>query len=322
MHPRLREDVHFLPLPGGDGALVTVPERDGVGFKIPGAQTCAWLERLAPFLTGEHPIDELCRGLDPARTSAVRAFVTRLHAEGAVRDAAADLPHTLTRQEREDYAATIGFIARSADSPEHRFQQYRDCHPVVVGAGQLVGPLVLALLATGVARVRALVTDDVPTDLARMRECVRVALGPAAEARIDVERADALPSPADARAVLCVSEIPCPGRLAHLARACAAASAAFGQATVIGRRAVLGPVGGPATLGAAWVQELDVSHDRGGAPHVAGPAAALVANHLCAALLKHVAGLDNELAGGFVEVDLETLQARRRPIAAAVRVAA
>src|SRR6266542_4197110 len=99
MKPRLVEDVHFVPRT--DGVFVMVASRPDVGFALPGRQTYEWLARIAPFLTGEHPLDDLIDALDEARRARIRSLVEALHSGGAVRDATTDLPHSLPAEVRE-----------------------------------------------------------------------------------------------------------------------------------------------------------------------------------------------------------------------------
>jgi len=308
--PRLADDVHFVPRP--DGVFVLLTNQPDRGFGINGRHAYEWLIRIAPFLTGEHDLDALVGGVDERRRTHVRALIATLHGGGALRDASGDLPHTLSREVRDRYAPVIGFIGRDADSPEHRFQRYRECHPVVVGSGLLVAPLVQALLTTGVARVQVIRTADQPTDLDRMRDCLAL-VGPDAWQRVQVESGE----PTDALAattggVLHVSDRPDPDRRDRLAASSAAPGRIFGSATVAGDVALIGPVGdaaylcpGPATAGcdAGTVSDL-----------LTGPVPALVANHLCAAFLKQVTGVPNDAAERIVELDLETLRARVRPV--------
>jgi hypothetical protein len=306
--PRLADDVHFVPRP--DGVFVLFASQPDHGFGISGRHAYQWLVRIAPFLTGEHDLDALMGSVNEQRRSQVRALIARLHGGGAVRDASGDLPHTLSREVRDRYAPVIGFIGLGADSPEHRFQRYRECHPVVVGSGPLVAPLVQALLTTGVARVQVLRTADQPTDLDRMRACLAL-VGPDAWQRVQIT--DSLA--ATTGGVLHVSDLPDPDRRDRLAASSAAHGRIFGSATVAGDVALIGPVGDAARLTPG--PETVACDDGTVSDLLTGPVPALVANHLCAAFLKQVTGLPNDAAERIVELDLETLRTRVRPLVAA-----
>jgi hypothetical protein len=296
--PRLQDGVQFIPAPGG--AFVVVPGRGDLGFPVTGRAAHQWYQRIAPFLTGEHTLEALGAGLDPARRGHLMALVETLAREGVVRDAAGDHPHGLSPEVRRVHASVIAFIARAADSPEHRFQRYRESDPLVVGAGQLVAPLVHALLATGVERVRTVLTGERPTDLGRLREILASTLGPAALARWQVSAED--PSTAATAGVLHVCETPAPGRAAALSAACAGRGIFFGQAVVAGDRGLVGPVGDRPPR---WIPE----GDRPAGDLLSGPTAALVANHLAAAFLAATAQLPTADPDRIATIDLETLRA-------------
>jgi hypothetical protein len=306
MKLRLKDDVHFVPWPGG--VWVVMASRSDLGFRLPGRENYEWLRRLAPFLNGEHTLDELAASLDAARRERMSSLIAQLQREGAVRDATLDLPHTLPAEVRGQYARVIGFISRGADSPEHRFQRYRESNPVVVGAGLLVAPLVHALLTTGVARVQLAVTTERPTDLARLREWLALSLGPDADGRLEVRAAGGLEGAVAAAGggVLHVSEPPMSARARTLAGLCGERGVPFGQAAVVGDEGVIWPVGQPG----AGEGPGDDLPDAPASELLAGPTAAFVSNHLCASYLKAVAGLPREAPGKRVVVDLETLQTR------------
>ncbi len=316
MKPRLADDVHFLPRP--DGVFVLLTSQPDRGFGISGRHAYEWLTRIAPFLTGEHDLDALLGGVGEQRRERVRALIARLHSGGALRDASGDLPHSLPGEVRDRYAPVIGFIGRGADSPEHRFQRYRECHPVVVGSGLLVAPLVQALLTTGVTQVQVIRTADQPIDLDRMRDCLAL-VGPDAWERVRVGTGDPTGALAAAGGVLHVSDVPDPDRRDRLVASGAARGRIFGSATVDGDVALIGPVGDAARLspGAACPSpgpETAASPTGSVSDLLAGPVPALVANHLCAAFLKQVTGLPNDAAERIVELDLETLRTRVRPV--------
>jgi hypothetical protein len=320
MRPRLRDDVCFAPAP--DGALVVMPSRPDMGFRVPGRGAYDWLRRLTPFLSGDHTIRDLGRSLEQDRMIRMRSLIARLAREGAVRDAAADRPHTLSGEVRRRYARQIAFIGCEIDSPENRFQRFRDSAPIVVGCGRLLLALVHGLCTAGVARVRVVLADEQPTNLLRLEEVLKATLGPDGDRDLEIISEDCLRdlSSAATAGVLHVSEEPALSRMAALALACREHRLLFGQATIVGLSGLVGPVanvGGQAPrMEAAWFERIwrgvaCPGGDRLDVPagdYLTGPASALVANHLCAAFLREMTGLPNAVANGFVEVDLETFQ--------------
>ena len=172
-------------------------------------------------------------------------------------------------------------------------------------------------------------TAERPTDLGRMWQCLAL-VGPDAQDRVRVSTrtvTDALA--AGWGGILHVCETPMLARGDRLAALGAAHGRVFGQAAVVGDVALVGPVGAAGQLRPGWAAQLGqlVAGDTGEVPdrpddpvsgYLAGPTAAVVANHLCAAFLKQVTGLPTAATEQFVEVELETLRATVRPVGATV----
>ncbi|MFJ5292931.1 MULTISPECIES: hypothetical protein [unclassified Streptomyces] len=314
MKPRLLPDTRLLP--SDRGVVISGPQRTAT-FALPGIHP--WLERLRPFLDGRNSLEQLTADLPPQAARHVRSLVELLAREGFVRDAAADLPHGLSPQVRARHAALIDFIAARADSPEHRFERYRDCAPLVVGTGRMAGALVLALLASGVAHVRLRLRpaeegSGDPTDVARLRECVALLQQEGGCFRYEQLSGTLSGPPADTGVVLLGSDV-YETEPADRARALAIrAGVPYGQAVGRGEHIVISavadpgaapeppapsvpPGGGPdhPAVGAACAG--DPARVREPSPYLGGPAAAIAANQLCLHLLRRTAGLDNSGGG-------------------------
>ncbi|GHB36196.1 hypothetical protein GCM10010331_24520 [Streptomyces xanthochromogenes] len=323
MRPRLLPDTHLLP---SDRGVVISGPRHTAAYALPGMHP--WLERLRPFLDGHHTLDQLTADLPPGAAQHVRTLVELLAREGFVRDATADLPHTLSPDIRTRHAAIIDFIAAHTDSPEHRFQRYRDCAPVVVGSGHLANALVLALLASGVAQVRLRLNESAehsgtPTDVARLDECVRLLQEEGGSFRYErLGKGDnGCALPADVGAVLLGSDVFDP-EATELARTLALRGGLlYGQAVGREEHIVISDVASvecatsaPTRLEAATVGVA--RHTTGGtrpaparrpSPYLGGPVAALAAHQLCLHLLRRVTGIDH--ADGAAEPSPETAAA-------------
>ncbi|MET9532412.1 hypothetical protein ABZY02_17880 [Streptomyces sp. NPDC006649] len=314
MKPRLLPDTRLLP--SDRGVVISGPQRTAT-FALPGIHP--WLERLRPFLDGRNSLEQLTADLPPQAARHVRSLVELLAREGFVRDAAADLPHGLSPQVRARHAALIDFIAARADSPEHRFERYRDCAPLVVGTGRMAGALVLALLASGVAHVRLRLRpaeegSGDPTDVARLRECVALLQQEGGCFRYEQLSGTLSGPPADTGVVLLGSDV-YETEPADRARALAIrAGVPYGQAVGRGEHIVISavadpgaapeppapsvpPGGGPdhPAVGAACAG--DPARVGEPSPYLGGPAAAIAANQLCLHLLRRTAGLDNSGGG-------------------------
>jgi hypothetical protein len=301
MRPRLLPDTHLLP--SAQGVVIRGP-RHTAAFPMPGIYP--WLERIRPFLDGAGRLDELVADLAPQAAQQVRALVELLLREGFVRDAEGDLPHRLSPGVRARHCALIDFIALRADSPEHRFELYRNCAPVVVGSGQMASSVVLSLLASGVEYVRLSVEEaggrtENRLDTARLDECVELLRRDGGSFRYEALPGGLGRLPVDAGVVVLASD-EFDRELTTRVRVLAAqAGLVHGQAVASGRYAYInaacssdaaalaGPGGGDGPGG-------DGIQDQG--PCLGGPVAALAANQLCLQLLCQVARLDERESGG------------------------
>ncbi|MEU6480417.1 hypothetical protein ABZ858_26750 [Streptomyces sp. NPDC047017] len=296
MRPRLLPDTHLLP---SDRGVVISGPRHTAAFPLP--EIHPWLERMRPFLDGRSSLDQLTADLPPQAAQHVRALVELLARKGFVRDATADLPHGLAPRVLARHAALIDFIAARADSPEHRFERYRDCAPLVVGSGRMASALVLALLGSGVAHVRLRLgggggEDEgrgglgAATDVARLRACVALLRQEGGCFRYEQVGGDLpeLPAGVGVGVVLLATDVFDP-QSAEWARALAARGGArYGQVVGCGEHIVISTVGDPAGgMGAEAPMPV-----RAPSPYLGGPIAAVAANQLCLHLLRRVAGLD------------------------------
>ncbi|MER0443677.1 hypothetical protein ABR738_03685 [Streptomyces sp. Edi4] len=316
MRPRLLPDTRLLP--SDRGVLISGP-RHTAAFAQPGIYP--WLERLRPYLDGRTTLDQLTAGLPSQAAHHVRALVELLTREGFVRDATADLPHSLSPGTRARHAALIDFIAARTDSPEHRFERYRDCAPLVVGSGQLAGALVLALLASGVAHVRLRLDErpgsaDASTDEDRLRACVALLKEEGGSFHYEQLSADPGGLPPDVGVLLLGSDVFDPSTMGPARALARRAGIPYGQVVGQGAHIVISavdtPVGTPGPAGADAVTPVEETPGGGNgqhttarparaeepadvdepSPHLRGPVAALAANQLCLHLLHRIAGLD------------------------------
>jgi len=308
--PRLLPDINFLPT--DDGVSVRAPGHEAA-LHAPGLYP--WFERVCPFLDGEHSVVDLVQKLSPPTAQRVLGLVEFLLREGFARDAEFDLPHTLSPAVRGLHAGMIEYLARAADSPERRFQQYRECAPVAVGSGRLLESAAVALLASGVEHVRVRVVPAGPdgetaTDLASVAECAAALLHRDQAARLEFEEGEPEDLPADAGALLYLSDRPDHRREARLRSLASCKGLRYGYAFADADRVLISEVEVPRTPSGATAGERG-SLTRPGEPSrlFGGPGAALAANRLCLHLLRHTAGLvelDAEPVPGVRELDLAT----------------
>jgi hypothetical protein len=312
--PRLLPDIRFLP--SETGLSVRGPGHEAA-LHAPGLYP--WFERVCPFLDGEHSVVDLVEKLSPMAAQRVLGLVEFLLREGFARDAQYDVPHTLSPAIRSLHASVIEFLAREADSPERRFQSYRESAPVAVGSGRLLTATALALLATGVEHVRAHVVaadewGESATDRSSLTECAKPLLHRDMAARLEFVDGEPRDLPPDAGVLLYASDRPDRERAARLRNLAARMGVRHGEAIISADEVVISQVAVP-TLAPVSFTPRDRSAARSAATsratsrYFGGPTAALAANQLCLSLLQHAAGLhamDADYEVGPVVLDLRT----------------
>ncbi|MQS14877.1 hypothetical protein F7Q99_22095 [Streptomyces kaniharaensis] len=320
IRPRLRGDVYVMRVP--EGAYI----RSNLGGSmLKGASTYEWIQRIAPLLDGTRTLGELCAAVPEQSRAALAKLTLLLLGKGYVKNVLDDRPHTLTADLAGTYAANIAFIEYFVDSPELRFERYRDAAVVLAGAGPLLQALTNSQLRSGVRTASVAPFAESPFDRDRVAEHLAAAraLDPDQHvAYLDAAADDRLV--AGAAMVLHVADRPMIERALRLPRAARAANAAFAQAVAVGDEAWIGPVigkdGDATAWESAWRRLRALAPDLAGAdlrdhPELApseflrGPTVALVANQLCFAAFRHLTGIDQGQAPDrLVRFDLETLE--------------
>ena len=309
MRPRLFPGTHLLP---SDQGVVIRGPRHTAAFPMPGIYP--WLERIRPFLDGRTRLDELVADLPPQAAQHVRTLVELLAREGFVRDAEGDLAHGLSPDLCARHSALVDFIALRADSPEHRFERYRNCSPVVIGSGLLASALVLALVTSGVEHVRFCIAeaddqDEYRTDSARLDECVELLQKDGLSFRYEAMHGEPEELPTGTGTVLLACDEFEPELAVRVHAFATRAGLGYGQLTASDQHAFINTTGDVA--GEATSYRRDAA-GRAGGSYLGGPTAALAANQLCLQLLCRTAGLDEQPTGdgaaapGLAVLDLVT----------------
>ncbi|MFH8385761.1 hypothetical protein ACH4E7_33340 [Kitasatospora sp. NPDC018058] len=320
IRPRLRGDVYVMRVP--EGAYI----RSNLGGSmLKGASTYEWIQRIAPLLDGTRTLGELCAAVPEQSRAALAKLTLLLLGKGYVKNVLDDRPHTLTADLARTYAANIAFIEYFVDSPELRFERYRDGAVVLAGAGPLLQALANSQLRSGVRTVSVAPFAESPFDRDRVAEHLAAARALDPDQQVAYLGADADDRlVAGAAMVLHVADRPMIERALRLPRAARAADAAFVQAVAVGDEAWIGPVigkdGDATAWESAWRRLRALAPDLAGAdlrdhPELApseflrGPTVALVANQLCFAAFRHLTGIDQgQAADQLVRFDLETLE--------------
>ncbi|RNL84185.1 hypothetical protein [Halostreptopolyspora alba] len=319
MKPKLKPDVFWVA--DEEGVFVTGGDNS---VKLSGAALGQWIDRLAPYLNGTHVLEELVAALPAAKRDVATRLVGVLTEAGFVRDSEEDKPHDLTEHELVTYAPEISFIDYFRDSAEHLFQTYRESRVLAVGTGLSLAALVHTVLRSGVRDLTVLVCDEAPTDIDRLHEHAEEARLRDPRQRLTVEtaageereRANTLV--ADAGLVLHTGDRPTPQRCDELEDVCARAGVTLVHGVVTGDEAwvaasvpsdgaVTGWRSGRRRLAAASENALD---ERTPGNSLAGPTAALLANHVAFTAFRVYTGIRpaDDVCGTLVRVDLENFQ--------------
>ncbi|WP_283133922.1 hypothetical protein [Rhizohabitans arisaemae] len=319
MRPKLKPDVFWVPGPEGVSFV-----HSGGHLNINGKTAFALIDRLAPFLDGSTSLDELVGDLPGGKQEMVTTLVTALARAGLVKDTTEDLPHTLDASLLDTYAAEIAYIDYYLDSAARRFQKYRETPVVCVGSGLTFTALIHACLRSGLREIVAVVTEESPTDLNRLREYADEATARDPHQRLTLRQASPDQDWPDVvwegELVLHVADVNVPARARRLDLLCRELGRPLVQAVVVADEAWIGPVGGSAGPGweSTWLRRAEgTAEDASAGGFLAGPTAGIVANRLSFLAFRHVTGVeeidpvvaDPTGAGRrlITRVDLETL---------------
>lgn len=334
MQPKLKSDTFYIPV--ADGVYL----RNNQGsYKIKGKAMYRWIEKLAPYLDGQHTLEEITDGLDEDRRAMVTGLVTILLDNHFLKDTSHDLPHTLSSFEMETYAPEIAFIDSFGDSAASRFERFRARQVLVIGSGLTLTGLVHACLKSGLRQVTVITTTECETNTRRHQDyldlfhqgdpqqTLREIAAPDWENEAEVL---AVLRPFDT--ILHLSDRPMLARANMLNRLCVAHAKTLLQGTIVADHAWIGPLVHPeatACWECAWrrlqgnlsdMAQQFSSYDFQDQPDlspsrfVALPTAALIANQLSFELLKYVTEAGPvETIQTLIEIDLETLHSQLHP---------
>ncbi|WP_157878965.1 hypothetical protein [Streptomyces sp. CT34] len=311
MRPRLRDDVRYVQSP--DGVFL---QGDGGRCIIKGQNAYEWLSRLAPYLTGEHELEDLVGGLQPDKRGVVEELVRTLSEHRLLVDARQDEPHSLNAEEQQTYAAEIAFIRYATDSAERRFQRLREARIVLRGSGAVLSALLEAGLRSGWREVQVLAPEGELADLRQTAE--RARRDGAQEVRCGV------PGEPGQTADVALHIGFSPADLMAASEDCGTAT---GQVLLGSSEVWLTPVGRPEVVEArsCWqrltAQRFVDPEPAADVDWLTGPTPAIVAAHVVLSCFSYLTGLDalprpeeSPRPPALTRIDLRTLATRTHPV--------
>ncbi|KPL61030.1 putative thiazole-containing bacteriocin maturation protein [Rossellomorea vietnamensis] len=168
MRLKVKRDTFYLPEPNSGVYL----RNNLCSFRMEGSGIDQWVEKMLPMFNGEYSLEDLTSGLPDPYRNRVMEIAEVLLKNGFVRDVSRDLPHELPQHAVEKFASQIEFVDSLADSGASRFETYRHANVLSVGSGPFLMSMVSSLLESGLAKLRVLVTNEVPTNRKRLVELV------------------------------------------------------------------------------------------------------------------------------------------------------
>jgi len=334
MRPKLKWDTFYMPTADG----VYLHNSQGP-LKIKGKVVYRWLERLAPYLNGQHTLAEITQGLSEEKKGMVTDLITLLQVNGFIKDITKDLPHTLSAAEEQLYASEIAFIDSFVDSAAYHFEHFRETPMLIIGSGQGLHALVRANLRPGVRQIAVLTMEDGFTpqqsrfaylDTSSQpgsQQTLTEVRQPCWDEEVEVEKAI---QPFDV--IISIFERPMLARAKMLNKLCKVQKKILLQAVIVDNRAWIGPLLHGEAAGCwecAWRRlQAHLSDIRAELPlyafedrasrsisrFIASPTVAVVANELSFEIFKYLTGAGPlETEQHILSIDLETLEIESHP---------
>lgn len=315
MRLKVKGDTFFLPDPNGG-----VYFRNNVGsFRMEGSEIDQWIEKLIPVFNGEYTMDDLTDGLPDPYRERVYEIAEVLHANGFVRDVSQDREHRLPEEVLRKYGSQIEFLDSFGGSGAYRFQSYRQGKVLAVGSGPFFVSLFSALLESGLAQFRMLITDPETTNRQRLSELAAHAR--TTDPEVEVEEVF-LPEeggmawrevvrPFDS--ILYVSQDGNIEQLRAIHQACREEKKVLLPALIMGQAGMAGPLVHPDSDGcleSAWRRVHRSALSKDPELHAASSTSeAMLANVIVFEWLKSVTGVaQSELINKLYLLDLETME--------------
>lgn len=327
IRPKLKHSSVFLRTEEG-----VFFQSDQTAFRMKGKSIGRWLSALGPHMDGEHTLDDLSKGLEPAQREMLAHLVETLLARGVLKNAIPEDPETLPAAVRRQFATQIAYIDHFVDQPQKRFKTFRESHILLIGAGESVTALALSLLRNGLENIFLVPLDksdrykhSLASEADRIRQGgsdVHLFIRDTS-AQYDVEQLK------DYDVIVYCSDNSSLKEIANLNERCVRAGRPFLSTTIFAGQALLGPLTGSqgapcwlcaqlrlsphrdAETNAAFWKELTLGNDLSSRNEgLFNPMARRIGHGLGFELFKFLSGaLSSEMERGVIVQDLQNLEA-------------
>jgi bacteriocin biosynthesis cyclodehydratase domain-containing protein len=342
VRPRLSHDVLFYDIGHG----VVVRNTDEV-YVVKGQFAYRFMCSLAPYLTGEHSVRDLCANLSPERqamaVSLVRSLIERGFARNARLSENADIDPAVARL----FSSQLNYVEHFVDDATARFKRFRNAKVLMLGTGRVNRAAAESLLRNGLGCLSLVASssDSPAEDAAAARAGLAGCMAELTEAGasptvlpLDLTVGDVLAShPLNAYDfVIASSDDIGMAALRRLVHAGVTGGPVVLPATSIGSKVIIGPITRPASAGcwhcsmlryganadpydavALWlgVANGDPASAAPAAPRLNPQLAAMVGNTLAFDLFRLVTGsFDAETDHGVLIQDILTLESKREQL--------
>jgi bacteriocin biosynthesis cyclodehydratase domain-containing protein len=332
----LGHDVLFYDV--GDKVVVRNTEKV---YVVKGQWAYRFMCSLAPYLTGEYTVADLCAGLSPERQAMVVSLVRSLIDNGFARNVRWAGDVDMDPAVEQVFASQLSYVEHFVDEAKARFLRFRTAKVLMLGTGRVNRAAAESLLRNGlgslslVASSSESVAEDTAVAMAGLTECVadltEAGCPPQVQLlELTLDNALAPHALIGYDFVVASSDDIGMAALRRLIDAGVHGGPVVLPATSIGSRVVIGPVTRPATAGcwmcsmlryganaeprdaAALWRSIACGDFGPGAPRLNPQLAAMVGNMLAFDLFRLVTGcFDAETDHGVLIQDISTLEAKR-----------
>ena len=240
IRPKLKHSSVFLRTE--DGVFF---QSDQTAFRVKGKAIGKWISTLGPHMDGEHTLDELSKGLEPAQREMLTHLVETLLERGVLKNAVPEASDTLPESIRHQFTTQIAYIDHFVDQPQEKFKKFRESRILLTGSGESLIALALSLIRNGLQEIFLAPGDKsdryeqcLEAEAARIRQggsSVHLSIGEM-DAQREAERLK------EYDAIVYCSDISSLKEIASLNEQCIRAGRPFLSATIFAGQAMLGPL--------------------------------------------------------------------------------